>query len=357
MKVRKSLCLIGAAAVLSLCACSGSGDDSQEFVSHGENITNGNTSLIVDSSEGERAELTMPPEASRVTLTVGLVKNDVGAVTLASLAQENQNNESFEKYNFVYAENYTALSQMLKDGTVGAAVMPPAEALDIYAADKSVKVIASLTGKSFKLVGENISSLTDLSGRTIYVSEDDKTAGCLIKKLTAYAGVNDYTISYARDNNELYTMAGNGTTDVALLPQTYISMLKENGAAIHEYDFSQDWENATEGNSYSTSCVVATNDFLETQKAVVDYMLADMERSVDAINSDTEGSANAAVTFGMADNSAAAADAYSGIDCGFYSGKQMRYLINNMFTIIDNADGEALGTEVPGEDFYLVKDE
>ena len=74
---------------------------------------------------------------------------------------------------------------------------------------------------------------------------------------------------------------------------------------MHEYDFSQDWENATEGNSYSSSCVVATNEFLTKQNAVVDYMLADIERSVEAVKSDAATCAQAAARYGLADDAKA----------------------------------------------------
>lgn len=354
---RKSLCLLGIAAMLALSACSGDKDKGEIYTSDGENIVNGNTSLILDENEGQRAELTMPPEASRVTITLGVVKNDVGAAELASLAKENAADESFEMYEFVYADNYTELAAMLNDGTVGVGVMPPSKALDMYASEKSIKVLASLAGKSYKLIGEGVSSLSDLSGKTVYISNDDKTSLCLMTKLISYAGVTDCTLEYAADNAALFDMVKSGTADCALLPETYISLLEQEGVAMHEYDFSQDWENATEGNSYSSSCVVATNEFLTKQNAVVDYMLADIERSVEAVKSDAATCAQAAAQYGLADDAKAAEAAYSGMDCAFYRDKQMRYLINNMFTAFDNADPEVLGTDVPDEEFYLVREE
>lgn len=353
---KKSLCLLGIAAMLALPACSGDTPEGETYTSDGENIVNGNTSIILDEDEGQKAELTRPPEAARVTIDVGLVKNDVGAAALASLAEENEADESFEMYNIVYADNYTALASMMKDGTVGVGILSPSEALDMYAADKSVKVLASIAGKSYKLIGEGISSLSDLSGKTVYISNDDKTSLCLMTKLTAYAGVTDCTLEYAEDNAALTDMIKSGTAKYALLPETYITLLEQEGIVINEYDFAQDWENATEGNSYSSSCIVATNEFLTTQNAAVDYMLADMERSVEAVKSDTSSCAQAAVKYGLADDAKAVEAAYSGMDCEFYKDKQMRYLINNMFTAFDNADSDILGTDVPDEEFYLVKE-
>lgn len=353
---RKSLCLLGIAAALMLSACGDKGGDNEEFVSHGENISNGNTSLIVDSSEGQRAELTRPPEAARVKITIGVVKNDPGAVTLAALAAENEDDAAFEIYEFVYADNYSQLAQMLKENTLGVALMPPSKALDMYAGDKSVKVIASLTGKSYRLVGDGLSSLSDLSGKTVYMSNDDKTSVCIMTKLVNYAGVKDCKFEYAADNATLYDMVKNGQADYAIMTEPYISMLKQEGVATGEYDFSQDWENATEGNSYCSGSVVATNEFMTKQKAVVDYMLADIQRSVDAVKSDADTCAEEAAKYGFADNSKAIGAAYTAMDCSFFKDKQMRYLIDNMFTAFDNADSEVLGTDIPDEGFYLVKE-
>lgn len=353
---RKSLCLIGVATALLLSACSSKSENNQEFVSHGENIVNGDVSLIVDSSEGQRAELTRPPEETRVTLTIGVVKNDPAAVTLASLAAENEADEAFEKYKFVYADNYSQLAEMLKSNTLGLAVMPPAKALDIYAADKSVKVLASLTNKSYRLIGEGINSLSDLEGKTVYISKDDKTSVCMITKLINYAGVKDCKIEYADDNNALTDMIKTGKAENALLTEPYISILKQGGTVVKEYDFVQDWENATEGNSYCSGAIVATNEYLAKQKAVVDYMLADVERSVKAVKEDAAACAANAVKYGFADDAKATEAAYTAMDVGFFKDRQVRYLVNNMLTAFDNADSEVLGTDVPDEGFYFVKD-
>ncbi len=353
---RKGLCLIGIAAALMLSACSTKNENNQEFVSHGENVSNGDVSLIVDSDEGKKAALTRPPEEARVKLTIGVVKNDAAAITLANLAAENEEDAAFEKYEFVYAENYTALAQQLKEGKLGVAVMPPAKALDMYAADKSVKVLASLTNKSYRIVGEGISSLSDLAGKTVYMSNDDKTSLCLMTKLVNYAGIKDCKFEYTADNAELYSAVEGGSAECAIMSEPYISMLKQKGVTVKEYDFSQDWENATEGNSYCGGCLVATNEFMTKQKAAVDYMLDDIKRSCEAVKSDAGTSAADAQKYGFIDDAKAAEAAYTAMDIGFFKDRQMRYLINNMFTAFDNADSEVLGTNIPDEDFYLVKD-
>ena len=351
----KSLCLAALTAVM-LAGCGSKTKNNQEFVSHGENITNGNTSLIVDSSEGKKAELTMPPEEARVKLTVGVVKNDVAAVTLANLAEENENDTAFEKYEFVFADNYSALSDMIKNKTVGAAFMPPAEALDIYAADKSVKVLASVTGRSYRILGKDIASLTDLSGKTVYISSDDKTSAGIMTKLINYAGIKDCKLESVKDNAALYEAVKSGKAEYALLTEPYISMLKQGGSTVSEYDFRQDWENATVGNSYCTGCLIVTNEFMTTNAPVIDYMLADVERSVNAVKNAADNSAQEAAKHGLADDEKAVAAAYTSMDVGFYKDRQMRYLINNMFVAFDNADPDVLGTDAPDEEFYLVKE-
>ncbi len=347
---RKGLCIAGLTAALLLSGCGSKAEDNQEFVSHGENIYNGNTALIVDSEEEKRAELTMPPEETRVKLTIGVVKNDVSAITLANLADENESDKAIEKNEFIYADNYEALVNMLKDKQIGAAFMPPAKAIDIYAADKSIKVLASVTGKSYRLLGDNIASLSDLSGKSVYLSQDDKTSLYIITKLLSYAGVNDCKIEYAKDNAELTGMLKADQAEYAVLTEPYISILKQEGEAVGEYDFTQDWLNAAEGNSYSSGCLIATKEFIEQKKAVVDYMLADIERSVNAALNDADVSAANAAKYGLTDNQKAVESAYTAMDIGFYKDKQMHYLINNMFT--------AFGDDVqaPDEDFYRIKD-
>jgi ABC-type nitrate/sulfonate/bicarbonate transport system substrate-binding protein len=188
------------------------------------------------------------------------------------------------------------------------------------------------------------------------MSNDDKTSVCLMTKLVNYAGVKDCTFEYADNNSSLYDMVASGKADYAIMTEPYISMLKQGGVVLDSYDFSQDWENATEGQSYCGSALVATNEYLTQQKAVVDYMLADVERSVNSVNNDADTGAAEAVKFGLADDAKAISAAYTAMDCGFYKDKQMRFLINNMFTAFDNTNSDVFGTNVPDEDFYLVKD-
>lgn len=350
----RCLCAV-VAATLMLSAC-GKKETTQEYVSHGENIVNGNTSLIVDETEGQKAALTRPPEDARMTLTIGVVKNDPSAITLASLAAENEEDAAFEKYTFKVASNYTELAEMLKSGEVGAAVLPPVKALDMYATDKSVKLLASVTKKSYELVGEGISSLSDLSGKTVYIPQEDKTYLCVMKKLLSYAAIDDCEIKYVQNNDELYSKVKSGEVEYALMTEPYISMLKQSGNAVATYDFSDEWSMAADGSSYCSGSVVATNEFISKQKAVIDYMLEDMSRSAEAIKNDAATCAENAVKYGFADDAKAVEDAYTGIDCMFFTGRQMRYFINSMLTTIEDVDDEVLGTDVPDEDFYLVKD-
>jgi len=140
------------------------------------------------------------------------------------------------------------------------------------------------------------------------------------------------------------------------MTEPYISMLKQAGIPIGLYDITADWETTTGNHSYSSGCVVATNEFISTQKAVLDYMLADIERSVNAALSDSDTSAENAVKHGLADNEEAVAGAYASMDMNFFKDKQMRFLISNMLMDFENTDSEALGTDVPDKEFYFVKE-
>lgn len=351
----KSLCIIGIAAALMLAAC-GEKEETKEFVTHGENIANGNTALIMDSEEGKKAPLTRPPEDARVTLTIGVVKNDGAAMALSHLAAENERDESFEKYKLVYGDNYTDLAEQLKSKAIGAAVLPPAKALDLYAADKSVKILASISNRNYTIIGEGVNSLSDLSGKTVYVSGDDKTAYCILAKLFAYSGIKDCAVKTVSDNRALFEAVKNGEAQYALMQEPYRTMLKKDGVNVHQYDFGQDWENATEGSTYCTGCLVASNEFIDENKAAIDYMLDDIKRSVEAINNDTAAYGANAVKYGLTDNSETAEEAYPGMDCAFFKDKQMRFIMNNMFTAFDNAGQDVLGTDVPDEGFYMVKE-
>lgn len=351
----KSLCILGVAAALMLSGCSSDNKENNEHISSNEgNITDGNVSVIVDPTEGEKAELTRPPEAARRIIKIGMVKNDPGAVSLASLIAENEDDAAFEKYTVTYAENYSALADMMRSKQFDVAVMPPAKALEIYASDKSVKVLASLTSKSYSLVGSDIASLADMSGKKVYMSSDDKTSACIFTKLMDYAGVTDCEIAYVQDSTALFNAVKSGDADYALMTEPYISMLKQEGIALGTYDFKEDWQRATEGNDYCSGSIVATNEFITQQRPVVDYMLADMQRSLEAVNTDAGSCAALAAKYGIADDAKALEAAYTSMDCGFFKERQMRYLVNNMFTIFDNASPELLGTDIPGEDFYFV---
>lgn len=351
---KKSLCIIGIAAALMLSACGQ--NEENVIVAEDGNVSNGDISIITDSEEGEKAELTRPPEEVRVELTIGVVKNDGSAMALSALAAENENDGCFEKYKFAYADNYTALAEQLKNKTIGVAILPPTKALDLYATDKSVKVLASISNMSYSIIGDGINSFSDLAGKKVYVSGDDKTSSCIMTKIIAYAGVKDCTVESVADNKTLFEMVKNGEAQCALVEEPYTSMLKKSGVQIHEYDFSEDWVNAAEGYDYCTGVLVATNEFLETNKSVVDYMLDDIERSLETINNDTKAYGENAVKFGFADDAQVAEEAYVGMDYDFEKDSDMRFVVNNMFGVFDNAGQDVLGTDVPDEGFYVVKD-
>jgi ABC-type nitrate/sulfonate/bicarbonate transport system substrate-binding protein len=178
--------------------------------------------------------------------------------------------------------------------------------------------------------------------------------------LLSYAGIKDCTLQSVEDNSALYEAVKSGSADYAMLSEPYIAMLKQSGAVVAEYDFSQDWVNAVGGvdSSFCGSCVVATKEYIDRNKSVISYMLADMNRSVEAVKNDGATCASQAVEYGFADDAKSVETAYTGMGLAFYTNdkRQASYLINNMFTAFEDACPDVFGMEMPSGEFYYPTD-
>ncbi len=157
-----------------------------------------------------------------------------------------------------------------------------------------VTILAGASSAGAELVkapGVEISSVADLSGKTVAIPQIGNTQHLCLLKLLSDNGLapvdkgGDVNVT-AVENADVKNMMDQGNIDAALVPEPWGSTLVDGGAEI-----VLDYDEVYADGDYPVAVVVVRNDFLEEHPDVVKQFLELHEATTDILKEDTENAA------------------------------------------------------------------
>lgn len=227
-----------------------------------------------------------PPDET-VTMHIGVMSGPTG-MGMAKMMSDHKAEDDTAYVFDVYTDPTVAISD-LASGELDAVCLPTntaaaqANAKEDYVSVLAVNCLGSLYLMSNS--NETIDSLSDLQGKTIYVSVPGSTTKPILEYLLAQADVQA-TIEVEVDHPTLVSrMADNAQdpVDILVLPEPYVSK------ALTQYpSYTVDLNLSTEWSELSTydlamGCLVVRNDFLKENDSTVQAMLKEYRASIEYI--------------------------------------------------------------------------
>ncbi|MBQ3080684.1 MAG: ABC transporter substrate-binding protein [Clostridia bacterium] len=273
--------------------------------------------------------------------------------------------EGTGEYEFTLAGAADMIVPKLMKGEIDMACVPANLASILYKnTNQQVQVLAVNTLGVIYIVerGDTIHSIEDLKGRTVYASGKGSTPEYALNYLLDMHGIDvakDLTVEYMSEHAECLTALVNNENAVAMLPQPFVTVAqtKLNDIRI-ALDFSGEWDalqtDSETPSGMITGVVVARNDFVNNNPEKVDKFLADYAASVQFVNENVEEAAKLVGEYEIvAEAVAVKAIPYCNIVC--ITGEEMHSKLSGYLTVLHEQNPEAVGGNVPGEDFYYVK--
>lgn len=317
---------------LSLCACTGGVNE--ETLAH---------------------EDTAPADFTEIRVAVLNGTTGFGIAPLYCDIQSGNDHNMNAKIDF-YADA-TLVAPLVIGGSVDVAAVPTNLAATLYNKTKgAIEVLAVNTLGVLYLVenGENVKSLSDLAGKTVYLPGSGSNPEYVLKTLLELSGLTDkVTIDYTYATpDELTSALASGKASLGVLPEPKVTAaMTKNTSLKVAVDFSKEWKTLT-GTELVQGCIIARKGFIDAHPVAVDNFLKAYEKSVNTLNSDPEKAAAAVVAAGIAANENLVKNALPRCNITYLVGDEMKNSLNEFWGALYAQVPASVGGSLPNDGIF-----
>lgn len=212
--LKKAIALIIAAMLVLLC-----------LASCGNNTSGEETTAPVTDNEDEAT--TAAPD--NTVVNIAALKGPTG-MGLAYLMEQNSLGSSANKYNFFVETAADSVIALLQSKQADIAALPSNAAATLYnKTNGNIKILAINTLNVLRLLtSEEISSIEDLKGKTVYCAGEGTTVEYFVSKIFSDCGLTvgeDVTIEFTAEHAETVALAKQGKAPIVILPEPFATQL------------------------------------------------------------------------------------------------------------------------------------
>ena len=282
--------LLALALVLSLAACGGAASSSVASSAASSEAVPEAASEAASSEEAKELSTT---DALRIAGLKG--PTTMGLVNLLSMEEDGTASMDYDLQLYGAADEIVPL---LMKGELDMAAIPANLAATLYQkTEGGIQAVAVNTLGVLYVVekgGDTIQSMADLAGRTILSTGKGTTPEYVLRYLLNANGIDpdkDVTIEYYSEATEVTAQMVNTEDAIAVLPQPYVTAagLQDDTLRV-ALDLTEEW-NKVADTQLITGVTVVRKEYAEEHPDVVAAFLTDYAKSVEAANTDLDGTA------------------------------------------------------------------
>lgn len=280
-------------------------------------------------------------------------------VGAAKLLSDNDAGTTLNDYNAEVVTENGQIQTALTSGEVDIAAIATNVAANLAAqSDGSIQMLAVNTLGVLYILDKNVgvTSLADLSGKTIYATGKGANPEYILNYLLTQNGVDpttDVTIEWLTAEEVSAKMISSDSA-VCMLPVPAATALMAKDSAVKQaISLSDAWDELGNG-SLAMGCVVARTEFIEENPQAVADFLTEYEASInymkDEANLDT--ASELVAQYKITPSAAIAAAAIPQCNLTFASGQEMKNLVEGYFSVLFQANPASIGGRMPYDSFY-----
>lgn len=340
---REFLKLVGAgASALALSACGGTTEQSGQT-----DATGGQASTSQD----------IVPSAIRTSALKG--PTAMGLVRFMSEADAG--NLADTDYTFQIVSSVDEVAPLIAKEEVDVAAVPANLASVLYnKTEGGVRVIAVNTLGILYLCeqGDEVSTVTDLAGKTIYASGKGATPEYALSYILERNGLElgtDVQVEWKSEHSECVSALAEDSSGIAMLPQPFVTTAQMQNDQIRvALDLNREWDAVQSGDEQSsliTGVAIVRSTFAEENPAAVDAFLEHYAESVEFVNDNVADAAKLVGDYDIVPE-AVAVKALPECNIVCVTGNDMKERLSGYLSVLSDQNAEAVGGALPGDDFY-----
>ena len=311
------------------------------------------TAESAPASSAAAQEEAASPETAATGLRVAGLKGPttMGLVNL-------MDSDDGANYTFTMYGAADEIVPLLVKGELDAAAVPANLAATLYQKTQGQVEVACINTLGVLYIVENgdtVQSVADLKGQTIVTTGKGTTPEYVLRYVLNQNGLDpdkDVTIEYCSEATEALSQVQAGQATIAMLPQPFVtSALSQVEGLRVALDMNEEWQKVA-GSQLVTGVLVVRKDAVEADPDAFEEFLNGYAASVEAANTDLEGTAALCETYGIVPKAALAQKALPECNIVFERGEQMKTDLVNYFQVLYDADPSSVGGAMPADDFY-----
>lgn len=323
----------------------------------------GPASSAASSAPAQSAASESQPQqaAQRTAFRIASLKGPttMGLVGLMDSVDKGEARHDYEVTMYGAADEITPL---LVKGEVDVALVPCNLASVLYNKMKEtggveVAAINTLGVLYIVTTGDDITSVADLAGKTIYSTGKGTTPEYTLNYILEQNGLapgEDVTVEYKSEATEvLSAMQMSSGYPIAMLPQPYVTtaQMQMEGLSV-ALDMTEEWNKVSPDSALVTGVVLARTQFVEENEAAFAEFLEDYAASVEFVNANTQEAAALVAQYGIVPKAEVAEKALPACNITFITGADMKAKVSGYLNVLYEQNAQAVGGQMPGDDFY-----
>ena len=298
----------------------------------------------------------------KADINISVIAGPTG-VGMVDLMQKQTDGKAGNNYTFNVVTAPDQAVAAISNGTADIAAVPTNLASALYKkTGGKVQVLALNTLGVLHILtnGEEINSVEDLRGRTIYTSGQGANPEYILRYVLRYHGLDadkDVQLEFVADNDTLATVIANGTAKIAMVPEPKASaVLMQNKNVKRALNMTEEWAAANkDGVPLTMGCVVARKDFVEQNPDAVRTFLNEYRASIANVQADVDAAATLCETYTIIPKAAIAKSAIPNCGLTYVEGVEMKNSLSGYLSILYGYNPAAIGGALPTDDFYYVQ--
>lgn len=284
------------------------------------------------------------------------------SIGLVKLFDDSDNGQTSNKYNYSIHGTADEISTGLIKGDFDAAAVPCNLASVLYNKSKGEIVIAGINTLGVLYIlekGEEIKSVADLKGKTIYATGQGTTPEYTLRYLLSSNGLDpdkDVTIEFRSEASEVVSAVSQMESAIMMLPQPYVTIAQNSDENIRvALDVTKEWEKNDKNSTVVTGVVVARKAFIDEHPKEFEAFLSEYKASALYANDNVDDTAALLEKFDIF-KAAVAKKAIPQCNVTFITGSEMQTKVLSYLSVLFDANPASVGGSLPDENlFYNVK--
>lgn len=294
--------------------------------------------------------------------TVMALKGPTAMGMVSLMNQADQGEITDENYNFQIVASPDEVTPAIAQGTADIAAVPANLASVLYQkTDGGVQVLTINTLGVLYLVenGNQIQSISDLKGKTIYASGKGATPEYALNYILKENGLTpgeDVQIEWKSEHTECVAALAEHEDAIALLPQPFVTTAQNKNDSLRvALDLTEEWDNIQKENGGNSSLVtgvtVVRTEFVQEHPEIVEDFMERYQESVTFVNDHAEEAAKMIGNYDIIPEEIAK-KALPECNIVYIDGAEMKEKLSGYLEVLKQENPQAVGGTLPTDEFY-----